>query len=126
MDLLGLIRFGWIIRRIGAMRVARNTAAGSELPIVVRTIPVACPLPHIAGHIIEAIGIRREFRHRRNAYIAIIASIFIGEMPLMRISHPLAMRPEIIPPHEWLSGKTAACGELPLGFSWQSLACPLR
>src|SRR5215831_13844253 len=47
-------------------------------------------------------------------------------MPLMRVRHPLAARPECVSPDEWFAGKSAARGKFPLRLSWQALASPLR
>ena len=38
---------------------ARNAAHEGQLIVVVRTIPVAGPLPDVASHVIEAVRIRR-------------------------------------------------------------------
>src|SRR5262252_711632 len=53
MDLLRLARLGRIERRARPARIARNGARGHELCVVVRAIPVARPLPGIAGHVVE-------------------------------------------------------------------------
>jgi len=54
------------IERVGrTLRVARD-ADRRQLTVVVRAIPIADPLPHIAGDIMQAVRVRGELRDRRD------------------------------------------------------------
>src|SRR5262249_46566106 len=87
-----------IVSRVGALGIAWYAAGGDELLVVVRTIPVSRPLPNVAGHIVEAVRIRRELRNRRDPDVAVVTTVFVGEVPFVSICHPLAVRTEGVAP----------------------------
>ncbi len=49
------------------MRVVRDASHGDESRIVVRAIPIVRPLPDVAGHVIEAVAVRRIVCDRADA-----------------------------------------------------------
>src|SRR5215471_8189387 len=51
MDSLLLVRFSRIKWRVWALRIARHSALVCKCPVVIRTIPIAAPFPHVSGHI---------------------------------------------------------------------------
>src|SRR4029077_4968739 len=51
---LGRVRIAWIITLSRAPRVAKNVFA-SGLDVSVSPIPVAAPLPDVAGHVVQAV-----------------------------------------------------------------------
>src|ERR1700722_2259141 len=124
MHFLGLARFRRIIRSIRSLRVAR-CAAGFELLVVVRAIPVTGPLPHVARHIVESISVGRKLRHRSKSDVAVFAGIFVREMPLVSVSHPFAIGTKVIAPDIRPAGKSATSRKLPLSFRRQTFAGPL-
>src|ERR1700677_1791914 len=123
MDFFLLTGFGWIVSRIGPLRVARNSHC-CELLVIIRTVPVAGPLPDVSRHIIEAISIRSKFGNWGYSGIAVGPCIFVGKMTLMRVGHPFPIGAELISPDKRLASKTAARGELPFRFRGDSLAGP--
>src|SRR5271156_5211000 len=92
-----MTRLRRIVSGIRPLRIPRY-AHDLELPVVIRAIPVASPLPDIARHVIELISVRGKLRDWRDSGIPILAGIVIREMALMRISHPFAMRTKLVAP----------------------------
>src|SRR5215467_7072443 len=72
---LWLTRLRRIERGFRSLGVTRRASRGRELAIIVRTIPVADPLPHIAGHVIQSIAVWRERIHGTHPGVAIRAHI---------------------------------------------------
>ena len=116
MDPLGLVGFIGIERRRGALRIAGHTAGGHQLLVIIGAIPIAGPLPDIAGHVIQSISVGSVLRHGGNPSVAVLARVGIWEVSLVRVRHPLALRTELIAPHEWLPRKPATCRKLPFCF----------
>src|SRR5438445_462973 len=102
MNFLVLVRLVRIERRFRPLRNGSNTFSSRKVLVVIRTIPVTRPLPDIAGHVIQAISIRRILRYRRDADASILADVLIWEVPLVRVGHPLSIRLKFSAPHEWL------------------------
>src|SRR6266487_2944379 len=75
MNFLLLVRLGWVERRIWPVRIHCDAASLGELRVVIRTIPIAAPLPDVAGHVVKAVTIRRKFRDRCDAGVAIFARV---------------------------------------------------
>ena len=125
MDALSFLRFGRVIGGVRALRVPGYRAGGGKLCVVVRPVPVAGPLPDVARHVIEAISIRWEMSDWRNTAVAVVPSVRVGEVTLMRICHPLVMFTKLVSPRIGLAGKPAASGELPLGLCRQAFPRPL-
>src|SRR5271170_4588958 len=116
--------FGRIKRSVGSLRIASNSAGCDELLVIVGTIPVACPLPYVAGHVVKAIRICRELRNWSQACEAVGAGVLIGEVSLMGIGHPFSVGAKVVSPDEGLAGLAATRGEFPLRFGGQPLARP--
>lgn len=62
MNLFRLCRLRRIVRVIGSLRVSRNGPEGSKLLVVVRPIPIAGPLPHIASPFVSRAEIWRRWK----------------------------------------------------------------
>ena len=71
---LGRVRIAWIITLSRSTWVATNVFA-SGLNVSVYPIPVAAPLPDVAGHVVQAVAICREGAHRRSAHKAVFATV---------------------------------------------------
>src|SRR5262249_42111869 len=71
------------------------------------------------------VAIRRKLRHSCEPHVAVVASVVIGKVSLVRVRHPLSAGAELVAPHERLSAQPAASGELPFRLRWQALAGPL-
>ena len=52
MHALLLVRLSGIERRIGSLRIARDTAFIRERLVIIGTIPIAAPFPDIARHVV--------------------------------------------------------------------------
>ena len=111
--------------RIGASWVARDAACQRELTVVVGSVPVARPLPDVPGHVVEAVAVRSELRHRPGARVSILASISIREVPLKRVGHLVTARRELVAPRIEFTAQPTSSGELPLRFGRQAFAGPL-
>src|SRR5215831_3853030 len=103
MDFLRLTRLRGIERCVRPTRIAGYSTCLSELRIIIGSIPVTGPLPHVSGHVIKSVRIRRELRHRRDACVTVFAGVEVGKMTLVRVGHPLALRTKRISPHEGLA-----------------------
>src|SRR4029453_4837810 len=76
-----------------------RSAAGVTGPLVVPGgIEVGRPLPDVAGHVVEAIAVRRERRDRRRPLEAIFERVLPGELALPGVRHHPATRRELVPP----------------------------
>src|SRR5690349_4483879 len=56
--------------------VFRNAAGFWRISFVFWRVPVACPFPDIADHVVEAIAVRRKGSHRRGAFKAVGHRVF--------------------------------------------------
>src|SRR5215813_4483601 len=101
---LRLTRLRGIERGIRALRIPRYAAGSGQLTVIIRTIPVARPLPHIAGHIVQAISIRKILCDRSNPWITILRRIVIRKVALVCVGHPFSIRTELVAPCEGLAG----------------------
>src|SRR3954471_4307702 len=120
---------GWFIRieRGGrALWIARDAALFSEPRVIIRPVPIAGPLPDVAGHVVQPIAVRRIPRDRRGLDIAVVCRVRVSHRKpaLVGVGHPLAGGAELIAPDERLAAQTAACRELPLCFGRQPFARP--
>jgi hypothetical protein len=66
---LGRVRIAWIITLSRATWVATNVFA-CGLNVSVYPIPVAAPLPDVAGHVVQAVAICREGHRGRTAAVS--------------------------------------------------------
>ena len=115
------------IERVGrSLRVAGDAADRRQLPVVVRAIPIADPLPHVAGDVMEPVAVRGELRHWRESRERIRAGIVIGKVTLMAVGHPPIRDLERIAPGEELPRQAAARRKFPFRFRRQPLAGPPR
>src|SRR5215468_7953255 len=126
MDALFLRWLGGVIGRIRSLRVPCNVSGRSELRVVIGAIPVADPLPDIAGHVVKPILVRWELRDRGDANVSICSSVFQWKLALIGIRHPLATRTKLIAPDVGFASKTSARCKFPFCFGGQPLSCPLR
>src|SRR6476620_2391260 len=98
MDALLLVRLSRIKRRIRPLRIARDSAFVCERSIVIRPIPIAAPLPYIAGHVVKAVAILRKRFHRGYALVTVFARILHWKFSLPRVGHPFSAGTKIIAP----------------------------
>src|ERR1700722_7271748 len=126
MSLFSLVRFGRVERCIRTFRISRNPPCAGELLIVIRTIPIVGPLPHIPGHIVKAVSVGRKSPRAGDADVLVFPSVLERKLALKRVGHPLAVRSEFIAPAKRLAGQTAPRSEFPFGLRGQSLASPFR
>src|SRR5580765_2350155 len=119
-------RFGGIERIGWTLRIASKVAHRRQLAVVVGTIPIAGPLPYVAGDVIESVAVWWKLRNWRDPEECICAGVVIGKVTLMAIRHPPVAILERIAPGEHLAGQPAARRKFPLRFGRQPLAGPLR
>src|SRR5215469_3284791 len=124
LNFLRLIWFGRIKRGIGSLRIACRPTGDRQLLVIVRAVPVSCPLPHVPSHVVKSVSIGWVLRHRCNADKSIFASVVYWKVSLVSVRHPLVMRTKLIAPHKRLSRRPSTCGKFPLCLSWQSLSSP--
>src|SRR5215472_50394 len=124
MHFFGLGRLSRIKRCRRTLWVSGNASHRSELLIVVGSVPIARPLPHISSHVIQAITVRRVMRNRRDADESILTGVRIREVALMCIRHPFPVWPKLVSPYKWLAGEAAARRKLPFCLARQALARP--
>src|SRR5512138_3249114 len=119
---------GGIVGRVRTLRVARHAAGQLEPRKVVGTIPVAAPLPYVAGDIVEAVGVRWELCDRRDAFEAVLARVAAlqREPALVNVRLKFSARLLLVAPCIQAAGHSAARSELPLRFRGQAFARPLR
>src|SRR5262249_30915004 len=86
--------------------------------------PVVRPLPDVAGHVVEAVAVRRIGLDRRGALVAVEQQVLPGELALPGIGHHAALRRELLAPREGRAVQATAGRVLPLGLARQRLAGP--
>ena len=91
---------------------------------IIGAIPIAAPLPDVAGHVIEAVAIWRKRFHGRNTGKSIFAFVLNRELSLIGVCHELPAGFELIAPGIELSAQASPRGKLPLGLRRQPLARP--
>src|SRR5437773_10222639 len=116
MNFLLLVRLGWIEWCVRSLGIAHYAASLGELRVVIRTIPVAAPLPDVAGHVVKAVTIRWKFRDRCDAGVAIFARVFHREFSLPGIGHPFPAGAKFVAPCIRFAGQSPARGKFKLGF----------
>src|SRR3954469_22881989 len=60
-------------------RVLRNAAGLRAVGLVLGRPPIGGPRPRLAEHVVDAIAVWRECRHRRRARIPILSEVLVGE-----------------------------------------------
>ena len=105
-------------------RVRRRAAAAHLLNAVLRGVEVCRPLPDVAGHVAQAVAVRRERSDGGGAGVAIGFEVLPGELPLPRVRHHLAARRELLAPRVRSALEPTTRGELPLCLGRDLLAGP--
>src|SRR5437868_10634035 len=104
-----------VARGLGsAARIFRNAACLWRIGFMSLRIPIDCPFPDIADHVVQAVAVGRECGDGRRALEAICRKILMREITLPGVRHVLATRREFITPGEFRAAKSAACSEFPL------------
>src|SRR5262249_46154406 len=70
--------------------IFRNAACLLRIRLMLGRPPIGGPLPDVADHVVDAVAIGRERRHRRGALKTIFAAILVREIALPGISHMFA------------------------------------
>src|SRR5450755_2117172 len=85
---LGLVIAG-IVAGGRTLRIAYYRTATRQLEprIIVRPIPVAAPLPHVARHVVKSVAVRRELCDRCDAGKAIRARVLHRKLAFINIRH---------------------------------------
>src|SRR5215468_3198559 len=97
------------IRHMGIETLVSFSAFGIEARaarlryLLVLLVPIRCPLPHVAGHLVETIAIGWKTSHRRSAFEPVFFKILPGEFTLPGVGHVLAIRCKRIAPDEFCS-----------------------
>src|SRR6516225_5338790 len=92
--------------------------------IVIGAIKIGAPFPGVAGHVHQAVAVRREGADRRGAGEAVLGGVVGGEFTLPDVAQPFAAGFELVPPAVQLSVQAAAGGKLPFRLGGQPLARP--
>ena len=107
---------GLAIRRAGGIAQRRRVELRGE--------PVRAPLPHVAGHGVEAEGVGRKAVHRARAGEAILGGVDARKFSLPDVAHVFAGRGELVAPRVELLLEASARGVLPLRLGGQRPARP--
>src|SRR5438874_4009651 len=98
MHALLLVRLSWIKWRIGASRIVRYAPFVRQRLVIIGAIPIAAPFPHVAGHVVKAVTVRRKRFDRRNAGIPIVNRVFHWKFSLPGVRHPFPTGTKFIAP----------------------------
>ncbi|ACG78661.1 PE-PGRS family protein [Phenylobacterium zucineum HLK1] len=116
-DVLGETRFG----RIVGQRLRRAFRIGAQA----RPVPVAGPLPDIAGHVEEPVTVRGIAPDRGGLrLVTVLPDVFDGEYALPGVGLRTALRRGSVAPGVACARQAAAGGVLPLGLRRQVPAEP--
>ena len=91
-------------------------------PVVAGVVPVGTPFPHVAGHVVQAVAVRRERIDRRGPEVAVGQRVLGRELALPHVHAVLAIGLEVVAPRKELSFEPTARRELPFGLRRQPLA----
>ncbi len=121
-------RIGHLLLPHVATRVRRGATRASrgDVPIarcVVRSENVGGPLPHISGHVRQAISVDTEGSHRRGSDEPVLGPVLPRKASLPRVCQVPAPWSEFIAPDEPRTIETASCRELPFHLCGEVLAC---
>src|SRR3954464_7778464 len=112
MNPLRFVWFGWVKRGIWSLWILSELPGLREFSVVIRSIPIAAPLPDVARHVVKPIAVRGKLRYWRDSSKTVVARIFHREFALPGISHPFTVRPKVVSPSVRLIRKSAAFGIL--------------
>ena len=96
MDALLLAWLGRVVRRIRTGRVVRHGTANRERGVVVGAVPVARPLPDVAGHVVQAEPVRGKPGDSCQPDRTVLADIADREASLKGVGHPFPVRSELV------------------------------
>ena len=121
------VRLTAVVARLlpAAARILRDAARLRRVGLVLRCVPVGRPFPDISNHVVEAVAVRRKGVHWRRALVPVGREILVRKLALPGVGQLAPTGREFAAPGELGAVETAACRELPLGFSRKLLACPL-
>src|SRR5215212_6917860 len=103
-----------------------DAARFRRVGLVLRRIPVRRPFPDVADHVVDAVAVRRERRHRRSALEAVLTEVLVREFALPDVGHVTAAGREFVAPGKFGTVKPAARRVFPLCLRRQVLVGPLR
>src|SRR5204863_5533929 len=109
---------------LAAARIVDRAARALDFRVLL--VPIRRPFPDVAGHVVEAVAVRRERADRRGPLEAVLEQVLPRELALPEVRVRLAARRELVAPAILRAVEAAARGELPLGFARQLLAGPPR
>src|SRR4029079_16192169 len=107
-----------------AARILRDAAGLRRVRLVLWREPVGGPLPDVADHVVHAVAVWRECRHRRGTLEAVLVEVLSREFALPGVRHVPAAGRELIAPRKLRAVEPAARGVFPLGFGRQCLTGP--
>src|SRR5947207_4936706 len=99
MHALLLVRLGRIEWGVGTSRIVRDAALVGQGLVVIGAIPIAAPLPNVAGHVVKAVTIRRKRFYGCNADIPIFGHVFHWKFSLPSVRHPFSTGPKFVAPY---------------------------
>src|SRR3954468_4369072 len=80
------------------------------------------PLPHVAGHVEEAVAVGREGAGGRSAFVAVEREVLPRKLALPGVRHGPAVRERLMAPGVGRALESSARGVLPLGLGRENLA----
>src|SRR5262245_39008295 len=83
-----------------AARILGNAARLRRIGLVLLRIPVGGPFPDVADHVVDAVAVGRERRHRRGALVPVLTQVMERKFALPGIGHRSAARRELLAPGE--------------------------
>lgn len=122
------------VRGVAKMRSALHNAVRARrrphrinrrrVPVPQRIEPILTPLPGVAHHVMQSIGVRRERGNRCRTHEPIFAEVRLRENSLPDIAHVPSIRCEVVTPRVGFLFEPPASRELPLGFGGQPVPRP--
>src|SRR2546425_5689258 len=119
----GTVRLARIKTLSGTGGIDNHPFAG-PFPVQVDLIPVAAPLPDVAGHVVQPVAVGRESLDRRGAFVAVGSGVLVRKLALPEIGMNVGVGRLVIAPDVGFIVQSAARRELPLSLSRQALAGP--
>src|SRR5262249_15573254 len=89
-------------------------ALACPAPVRLPVIPIGAPLPHIAGHVVEAVPVWRVRFHRRRPLVAVLHGVLVGNRALPDVALGMLLGERLIAPDVRLSIQPAAGRTFPL------------